>query len=196
MGLFERICPDHRELEEVRHKNKELTGSLERLKERLANEKESSKQLAWLADTLNRCAEQTWMGTPYQIVWKDAQCSLITLDFLIDPEKKNKTVYLFSYQPGKSCLYAGCIFLKDRDEKDTLFIVDIRGDANCGYGSMMMNALLLYASTHNIRAIHGNLSPTDMNDHMDRLIHFYSKHGFTINKIEGKCSIYREIEHK
>jgi GNAT superfamily N-acetyltransferase len=50
---------------------------------------------------------------------------------------------------------------------------------NKGYGSLMMQKLLEYASVNGINTIHGNLSLADK-DHEDRLHNFYEKLGFEI----------------
>lgn len=51
---------------------------------------------------------------------------------------------------------------------------------NRGYGSLLMEELLLYAKENNIKELYGNLATVDI-DHKDRLIHYYKKFGFEVN---------------
>ena len=56
---------------------------------------------------------------------------------------------------------------------------------NKGYGTLLMNQLLLFARQNNYEQIVGNLGIADENseydpDHRDRQIHFYKKFGFNI----------------
>lgn len=67
-------------------------------------------------------------------------------------------------------------------------------DYNKGYGSIMMDKLLSYATEFGYKAIHGNLSIVDT-DHKERLHHFYEKFGFTIIEYpESKNCYYGEIQ--
>lgn len=66
-------------------------------------------------------------------------------------------------------------------------------DYNKGYGSLMMNKLILYAMENGYTLIHGNLSSVDC-DHKERLHHFYEKYGFSITVYpEIKDCYYGEI---
>lgn len=49
-----------------------------------------------------------------------------------------------------------------------------------GYGSILLNTLIKIAKTRNINSITGWISKVD-NDHLERLVHFYKKHNFTVN---------------
>jgi GNAT superfamily N-acetyltransferase len=64
---------------------------------------------------------------------------------------------------------------------------------NKGYGSLMMQKLLEFASLKGLDTIHGNLSLVDK-DHEERLQHFYEKHGFDIIVFEEPDNmIYGEL---
>ncbi|TDQ42662.1 GNAT family N-acetyltransferase [Aureibacillus halotolerans] len=64
-------------------------------------------------------------------------------------------------------------------EDGSLWISDIRGDANQGLGSICMEYVKEKAQQENCWGIQGNISKRDW-DHIDRLRHFYEKHGFSI----------------
>ncbi|NRS52072.1 N-acetyltransferase [Brevibacillus sp. HB2.2] len=72
------------------------------------------------------------------------------------------------------------------DRQDgSLFILDIKvriKDANKGHGTILMEQLKANAKQHNKREITGDLTPDDLSDHGDRLVHFYKKHGFEIEE--------------
>lgn len=51
---------------------------------------------------------------------------------------------------------------------------------NRGYGSLLMEELLLYAEDNKIKELYGNLATVDI-DHKDRLIHYYKKYGFEVD---------------
>ncbi|WP_100408113.1 hypothetical protein [Bacillus solitudinis] len=61
----------------------------------------------------------------------------------------------------------------------TIFIGDIKGEENKGYGSICINYLKEHAKSQNIQYISGDIAKRDWN-HLDRLIHFYQKHRFHI----------------
>ncbi|OCN06136.1 hypothetical protein A4S06_00015 [Erysipelotrichaceae bacterium MTC7] len=67
-------------------------------------------------------------------------------------------------------------------------------DYNKGYGSIMMDKLLSYATEYGYTTIHGNLSIIDT-DHKERLHHFYEKFGFTITEYpKNRDCYYGEIQ--
>lgn len=93
------------------------------------------------------------------------------------------------------CAWIQCLIESEAE----ILISDIRHrneqrDHNKGYGSMMMQKLIDYATENNYGYIHGNLSVVDF-DHKDRLHHFYQKFGFTVTEfsIPRDCC-YGEIE--
>lgn len=65
-------------------------------------------------------------------------------------------------------------------DQDTIFIGDIKGPENKGYGTICMNYLKEVAIEQNIRYITGEIAKRDW-DHVDRLVHFYKKHDFHID---------------
>ena len=54
-------------------------------------------------------------------------------------------------------------------------------DFNRGYGTLMMEQLLVFARENHFHYIHGNLSTVDL-DHKERLHHFYQKFGFVVTE--------------
>ena len=77
-------------------------------------------------------------------------------------------------------------YLNIEHDDDRISIVDLnvaRLDANQGHGSMLMSELLRYAKMHKVTCISGGLSFIDLDDHPERLQHFYRKFGFTITDI-------------
>jgi hypothetical protein len=66
-----------------------------------------------------------------------------------------------------------------------LYIDDIQATGHYGMGSLLMEGLLLYARQKGIQDIWGDLQPTDMRDHKERLFAFYQKYGFKITDTEN-----------
>lgn len=74
------------------------------------------------------------------------------------------------------------------NHQDYINIVDIRifgKNQNKGYGTMLISTVKEIAIKNNISKITGVISPVD-DDHIDRLIHFYEKNGFTVNLDDGR----------
>ncbi|MGG4498527.1 hypothetical protein [Brevibacillus reuszeri] len=70
-------------------------------------------------------------------------------------------------------------------QNESVFILDIKvrnKDANKGYGSLLLEQLKTNAISKGKYMITGDLTPEDLRDHGDRLIHFYRKHGFEIEE--------------
>lgn len=79
--------------------------------------------------------------------------------------------------------HVSIVAIERRDE--SLFILDIKvrnKDANKGYGSLLMELLKTNAVQHNKKQITGDLTPEDLSDHGDRLVHFYKRHGFEVEE--------------
>lgn len=74
-------------------------------------------------------------------------------------------------------------------------LVDIHGGICQGHGSLLMECLKQFGRERKIRHIYGVLSMVDMEDveHRSRLMHFYSKHRFTI--IDKDKSIEKIIRY-
>jgi|GEM_PF-501723 len=76
----------------------------------------------------------------------------------------------------------------------------IIGDIKCvtnnnGYGTVLVNELINYAIENRMKVIKGWISNVDC-DHLDRLVHFYSKFGFEIllaSKDEKETLKYADI---
>lgn len=75
-------------------------------------------------------------------------------------------------------------------------IRDLQTSRGEGHGSLLMRTLVEFCHKNEIRYIVEKLSPIDMNDagdqtHKSRLLHFYSKFGFTISDIPA--SVWKKI---
>lgn len=96
---------------------------------------------------------------------------------------------------GCRCAHMQCVV----ESSSTILIGDIlhqneATDYNKGYGTLMMEHLLVYAKEHGYSYIYGNLSEVDL-DHKERLHHFYQKFGFTITEYpEPQGHYYGKIE--
>lgn len=64
-------------------------------------------------------------------------------------------------------------------DSHTLHIADIKGKANAGYGSVLMDHLKEIAREENVQYITGDIVERDAG-HFDRLEHFYQKHAFKV----------------
>ena len=67
----------------------------------------------------------------------------------------------------------------------SLEIIDFVGIKNQGFGSLLMQELIEFCKVSQIPRLWGDLSPVDLQDQEDkeheaRMLHFYSKFGFTI----------------
>ncbi|ADH99481.1 hypothetical protein [Salisediminibacterium selenitireducens] len=65
-------------------------------------------------------------------------------------------------------------------DRFSLHIDDIKGEPDQGMGSVCMTHLKSYVSEMNISQITGDIVKRDW-DHLDRLIYFYEKHGFSVS---------------
>ncbi|MBU9713429.1 hypothetical protein [Evansella tamaricis] len=117
----------------------------------------------------------------------------------IDQTKEEKWVIVYAVDDGNICR----IMLHDCDspylgkwdfsihaqytDDFMIHIDDIRGQENCGYGSICMKFLKEHALEQNISFITGDLVERDW-DHIDRLVHFYKKHQFQIKLENDSCS--------
>lgn len=74
------------------------------------------------------------------------------------------------------------------------YIVDFLCEPNKGYGSIIMKSFIEYAKEFRVPFISGFLSPIDTSseEHKQRLIHFYTKFGFSIDdKYNIKLSLFK-----
>lgn len=81
-------------------------------------------------------------------------------------------------------------FFKNDFIKIELADIDIQEHfVNYGYGSILLGKLIELAVQRNVREISGWISGVDK-DHIDRLVHFYEKHGFEI-KLHDRATTYK-----
>ncbi|WP_064199033.1 GNAT family N-acetyltransferase [Brevibacillus brevis] len=117
----------------------------------------------------------------------------IIFSTLINKDKEFIIVYGYDYDPfyivatiiSSDNSYNHISIAAMERQDGSLFILDIsvrNKDANNGYGTILMEQLKANAKQHNKRQITGDLTPDDLSDHGDRLIHFYKKHGFEVEE--------------
>ncbi|ATF13626.1 N-acetyltransferase [Brevibacillus brevis X23] len=117
----------------------------------------------------------------------------IIYNTLINKDKEFIILYGYEYDPfyivatiissDNSYNHVSIAALERQD--GALFILDIKvrnKDASKGYGSLLVQQLKANAIQQNKKQITGDLTPEDLNDHGDRLVHFYKKHGFEIEE--------------
>ncbi|WP_416150523.1 hypothetical protein ACM26V_06010 [Salipaludibacillus sp. HK11] len=115
----------------------------------------------------------------------------------IDQTKEEKWVIIYSSDNGDICKimahdceepfrgkWAFSIHTQYKEDH-RIHIDDIRGESNRGFGSVCMKFLKEYTKDLNVHTISGNLSHRDW-DHIDRLLHFYKKHEFTVDIVESE----------
>lgn len=81
--------------------------------------------------------------------------------------------------------------IHNRESK--LHIDDIQGGYNKGYGTAAMQELFEIAKRKSLTKLTGNLEFGDLNDHKDRLIHFYKKFGFSVTLIDEDKNLKGKI---
>ena len=91
-------------------------------------------------------------------------------------------------KPWRKTVTMDCIAIYRKEKSDlvpdSLWICDFTMDSDCrnmGLGSKMMQSVIQYAKHDRMSYIEGKLSFVDIEDHEERLKHFYTKHGFTIS---------------
>ena len=83
-----------------------------------------------------------------------------------------------------------------------LFIEDIQGGYDKGYGTAAMQEIIHIAKQKNLQKIAGKLTNGDLKDHKERLIHFYKKFGFSVtitieeNDTLGGKIVLELLDHK
>lgn len=66
---------------------------------------------------------------------------------------------------------------------------------NMGYGSILMNQLIIYLRSAGFRTLTGNICPTDFG-HEDKLRHFYTKFGFKITDYPNRRALHLDLLEK
>ncbi len=82
----------------------------------------------------------------------------------------------------------------DEDSSLSLWIDDIQGISNNGFGTLLIEQTILIARQMNCKTIRGELSPIDLADHRERLLHFYKKLGFTVTLLENNTGGLIQLE--
>ncbi|WP_198507833.1 hypothetical protein [Bacillus sp. FJAT-45037] len=141
----------------------ELQQDLMELEFQLFRMQENMKQIAkrWQVLGIEQTKDEKWVIV--YILDDGQQCKIM----LNDCESAYRGIWDFSIQATYS-------------SDHTIHIGDIKGEENKGYGSICMRYLKNHAFDQNVRYITGDIAERDWN-HLDRLIHFYDKHQFTID---------------
>ncbi|WP_102347561.1 hypothetical protein [Bacillus sp. Marseille-P3661] len=152
---------------ELLNKSREMENQLLRMQD---NIKEIAKKAEILG--IEQTKEEKWVIV-YSLMQKRSLKILI---------KDCETAYL-----GKWDFCMETIIKKDH----TIFIADIKGPENYGYGTICMKYLKDIAIQQNMALIYGELAERDWG-HLGRLIRFYKKNRFKIQLYENEK--YGKIE--
>ena len=124
---------------------------------------------------IDRCDEELW----YIIICHDS----------IEEFQKNRWAVLRFYKAGRGYVCRAKLFYKN---ENIVCIGDIESKrGNKGYGSKVLRSLIKICQQLKVQAITGEISGVD-SDHLDKLEHFYEKHGFKLTmykKGEGRGMI-------
>ncbi|MBM7622086.1 GNAT superfamily N-acetyltransferase [Bacillus tianshenii] len=145
-------------------KNKEeIKKELDELELQMFRMKENMKEIAkkWQVIGIDQTKDDTWVVVYTN--YDNHSCKIM----LNDCESAYRGQWDYSIQATYK-------------DEDTIFIGDIKGPENKGFGTICMNYLKEVAKEQNIRYITGDIAKRDW-DHVDRLVHFYKKHDFHID---------------
>lgn len=148
--------------EDTRNKE-QLKRDLEELEFQLYRMQDNMKEIArkWQVIGIDQTKEDSWV-----IVYKEK-------------DEDSCKIMLYECDAAFRGEWDFSIHAKFEDD-DTIFIGDIKGPANKGYGSICMKHLKEVAKEHNIQYITGDIAERDW-DHVDRLKYFYEKHNFEVD---------------
>ncbi|MFE7063570.1 hypothetical protein ACFVAD_15590 [Sutcliffiella sp. NPDC057660] len=151
--------------EEETYDNKdrdELQQDLDDLEFQMFRMKENMRKIAkkWQIIGIDQTKDDTWV-----VVYTNHDNNSLKI-MLNDCESSYRGMWDFSIQATYK-------------NEETIFIGDIKGPENKGYGSICMNYLKEFAKQQNIQYITGNIAKRDW-DHVERLVHFYEKHRFQV----------------
>ena len=120
------------------------------------------------------------------ILQKEADRLLLYRHFYEDVSKEEETSIILGIRivSRKGIHYPDPMlkaFFDETFQNISLADIDIdKSFANNGYGSILLSNLVQIANARNVKDITGWISNVDR-DHLDRLVHFYKKHGFEVN---------------
>ncbi|KUP06873.1 hypothetical protein Q75_07195 [Bacillus coahuilensis p1.1.43] len=110
----------------------------------------------------------------------------------IEQTKDNRWVIVYVLDDGNRCkiMLSDCetsydgtwdfLIQAQYKDDDHIFIGDIKGTPNKGYGTICIPYLKDKARENNVPKIKGDIAKRDW-DHVDRLEHFYEKHNFEVS---------------
>lgn len=111
--------------------------------------------------------------------------------------KSSIDIRVWGIKNYNSCNQDLLLYAYFSDDNETVVIENITGprEVNLGYGESAIKKLIDISKEKGFKKIIGNLEYVDINDHKDRLFHFYNKLGFEtqINTSGNKGKIYLEI---
>ena len=97
---------------------------------------------------------------------------------IIKAIEDERMLFLYAVISGKKIAELRAVFDNNSALLSDIIIPNNR--INCGIGSKLIDEFEEKCIDRGIFEISGNLSDTDL-DHKERLIHFYEKHGYTID---------------
>ena len=131
---------------------------------------------------IDRCDEELWYITI---------CHASIEEF-----QKSEWAVLHLYKAGRGYV---CRAKPGYENGNIVCIGDIKSDIeNKGYGSKVLSSLIKICQQLKVKAIIGEISETD-SGHLDKLEHFYAKHGFKLTMYkegEGRGLMIGKVERK
>ena len=114
----------------------------------------------------------------------------------IEEFQKSGWTMLHLYKAGRGYVCQAKPFYEN---ENTVCIGDIKSEVeNGGYGSKVLSSLIKICQQLKVKAIIGEISETD-SGHLDKLEHFYAKHGFKLTMYkegEGRGLMIGKVERK
>ena len=130
--------------------------------------------------------------------WDDELC-YVTLGKAREDFQKHQSAVLWFYKVGVGYVCRAKFFY---DSPDTVCLGDIeikkKRQEDKGYGSKVMSSLIKLCCQLKIKSISGEISERD-SGHLNKLEHFYAKHGFKLTIYEpgeGRATMIGRVERE
>ena len=141
---------------------------------------EEQEKLALLETKIEMCWTKANSRFPIQLFRKDGICYLVVIEQSIRFNYESCVASLYEMNKRSSAERSLAHINFKITDTDAYLCDVLTSINNRGYGSMLMQALFRYLSYRGSACLKGELSDVDLNDHKDRLLHFYKKQGFII----------------
>lgn len=112
---------------------------------------------------------------------------------IIKAIEDERMLFLYAVISGKKIAELRAVFDNNSALLSDIIIPNNR--INCGIGSKLIDEFEKKCIDRRIFEISGNLSDADL-DHKERLIHFYEKHGYTIDYQNEEKNFWGRINKK